>query len=134
MSNPVPDTQPDPDEVLQHEVETAQRIAPVPVVVEGPIRAQLPPATSWAAFSIGLTNAEPILVLSRNPMRKRAVFISNGGATWLGGQASRVRDDGFRLPDSADGFSLEITHSGEVWAESDGASSILRVSDEYWTD
>jgi hypothetical protein len=133
MSNPVPDTEPTPDEVLQHEPATAQKIAPVPVVVEGPIRAQLPPAASWAAFSVGLNNAAPTLILSQNPKRKRAVFISNGGASWLGQSASRVKPDGFRLPDSADGFSLEITHGDDVWAMSDGATSDLRVSDEYWT-
>lgn len=133
MSNPVPETEPDPDEVLLHEP-AEPRSEPVPVTIEGPLRAQLPPAPRWAAFSVPCTISTPVLVLSKNPRRKRAYLVSNGGATWLGQTQSRVNPDGFRLPDSVDGIALEITHGDDVWAQSEGATSTLRVSDEYWSD
>jgi hypothetical protein len=132
VSNPAPDTEPTPDEVLQHE-DTPSRIAPVPVTVEGPTRVQPLPATVWNTRHYTTSDANAIQVATSNPKRARILLQTFSKNHWIGESQAKARTGvGMIVPG---GGNREFFHTGEIWAivaETAGSDG-LSVAEEYWT-
>lgn len=132
MSNPVPDTQPDTDEVLQHEPEELN-IVPVPVAVEGPVNVRTLPSPIWATARAAPTDSTGSLqLLGANPQRRRAVIIASVAGCYIAPTRGQVDSrSGAFIPASVP---IVIEHVGEVWVnnvatESPSVSAII----EHWT-
>jgi hypothetical protein len=133
MSNPVHETQPEPEEVLQHEPDAVLDMGSVPVVVDGPVRVQSLPAMVWAVAQARPTDTLGAQqLLGANPNRKRAVLTSLQGGYYLAPTKAQAES---RTSAARIGLStpIEITHVGEVWvyneaAETPAVSAII----EYW--
>jgi len=134
MSNPIPDTQADAEEVLQVESTNVARIAPVPVVIDGPVETRRLPGKSGYIRAIPLPiNAPPELILSADPRRYRAQLVARGGVVRLGSTPEQFSNGYyFELVNGA--LSVEITHTGDVWAAAIAADVSVGVIAEYWTD
>jgi hypothetical protein len=135
MSNPVPDTQPDPDEVLQHE-ETPMRMESVPVVVEGPIIARDAPSVAAAYFTeyVGTT---PVQILGVDSRRRRAVISNVGGSAYYGNSQTGV-DAGTNLRNSpalkiGDNQIFELRNIDELWVKAESGNVSVGVAVESWT-
>jgi hypothetical protein len=134
LSNPVPEElSPDASEVLQHEI-VASRMAPVPVVVEGPVRVQRAPNKNGYIRSIGLVqNGAPQLILPADSRRARAQIVARGGVVRL---ASSVVDfehtQYFELTNGA--ISVTLEHTGEVYAATIAADTSVHMIVEHWAD
>jgi hypothetical protein len=121
-------------EVHQVEAEDIPKLAEVPVRIEGPVRAQTLPATSWSARSYELSATEAVRVARRDARRKRGVITVVTQAAWLGPSQSAAKSGvGYRMGAAATSI-IEFTHTEEIWAIGDTAGSILSIFEEYWTE
>jgi hypothetical protein len=133
VSNPVPDTSPDPEDVLGVEIEPA-RMIPVPVTVHGAIETRRMGNRRGYIRSFALIqNAEPTRILGEDPRFARALLLSRGGVSRL--SSSRIgfeHGDYFELLNGA--LAIEIQHIGELWAWTIAADTSLHMIAEYWVD
>jgi hypothetical protein len=103
----------------------------VPVKVEGPIRAQLLPATAFTATTRALTATEAIKVASRDVRRSRVVLIASA-TVWIGvNQMQAKQNVGGSLPANVP---VEMRHTEDIYAIADAATPTLTVIEEFWTD
>lgn len=151
MTEPV-DVSPDPPDIVQaddtpdYEREPLP-LRPIPVCLDGDpvVRTREMPAVSggWSRYDLAL-NAPAVMVLARDPRRKRAVLAAANTAgtpssVGLGStQAEAMSDRAFLLTVTANSnvtpHDLEVTHTGEVWAAAVTASVVLSVLNEQWAD
>jgi hypothetical protein len=121
--------EPTPDEVLAEEI-PARDIAPVPVIVSGPVRVQTLPSPVWAMVSYAGVTTTAIQILGGEPRRRKA--------TILGSAAFRVGPSGASADAQAapwpTNIPLEMTHDGEIWARADTGTVNIMVLVEYWTE
>jgi hypothetical protein len=123
--------QPDTSEVIQQEDVPLQT---VPVQVEGPVRSQTLPATSWSARHYETDDGEAIKIARRDPRRIRLMLQTFSLNHWIGENQQKARTSvGFIVPGGA---FRELYHTEEVWAivASGGGSDGISVIEEYWTD
>lgn len=128
-----PDFQPDIDDVLQEE-EQAAPLTPIPVVVQGQVRVQDPPAVSlqvgqWALdASVGAQR-----VLGDDPMRSRVQLTAVGGVVRIGVSQKQVAYSSTCMLLPA-GVLLELRARSEIWAAADSGTVTLSGAMEKWTD
>jgi hypothetical protein len=134
MSNPVPDTQPEPEEVLQTE-EIPQHIQPVPVTVEGPLRAQLLPAPLWSAVTLTLNTDEPQQIFGAEPRRRRACIQLTAATCWIAPtrEGAESEFNAFRLS-ATTSFIAEFFVTGELWIKRDSGNPVVACFQEFWTE
>ena len=128
---PVPDTEPDADEVLQHEADTLA-VKPVPVAVTGPVDIRTLPSQTWAvatAAPIDATGA--VQLLGVNPTRKRAVIVANTAPFHIGASKGQADARSGLIPF---GVPIIIEHCGEVWVNNVAAGApVVTAIVEHWT-
>lgn len=118
-------------EVHQVEAEDIPKLAEVPVRIEGPVRSQLLPATSWTAVTHELTATEAIKVVNRDARRSRFTLIP-AAQIWIGVVQSQAKPNvGGSLPANVP---VEQRHTEEVWALANTGTTTLTVLEEYWTE
>jgi hypothetical protein len=128
----VPDTEPDPGEVLQHEA-APLHVAPIPVVVEGPTRIQsLPAIRQWAMAQLTIDQNNPQQLAQADPRRSKLTIVAQTTPIFIGDSSGAVVGNRrFRLPiDRPE----SMGHGGEVWAVGDAGTAVVYVYMEYWTD
>lgn len=123
-------TDPAPEEVLQEEETPIRTGAPVPVVVEGPVRVQTLPSPVWAMLSYAGVGTTPIQVLAGEPRRRKATIVPSAAARF-GASGAQADAQSAAWPAS---LPLEMTHDGEVWARADTGTANIFVLVEYWTE
>jgi hypothetical protein len=130
MSEDFTTREPSQAEVQQAEPE-AFMPAEVPVKVEGPVRAQILPPTTWAVRSFEVDNLEAQKIVNRDPRRAR-VLVTAQAVVWIGpAQATAKVSVGFRLPAAT---VLELLHTEEVWVIADTGTTTVSISESYWTE
>ena len=136
MSSPVPEVHPEPEEVVAAEVTQEQAIAAVPVVVEGPVRVQMLPATHWSTGSVTVRSTDPpVKLVDPNPMRKRIV-ISSDGAFSIGTSQGEAGAGFGQAGYGRGGIAYELTHQQAIWVwvtDSAGSTAGIGYIEEFWT-
>jgi methenyltetrahydromethanopterin cyclohydrolase len=128
VSNIQPDNVADVEDVRGEEPNSLQMM-PVPVVVDGPVVAQLAGSRVGIARSVAVTTS-PQQVLGSDPRRRRVVLLAD--ATVRVGTYEDVDNDaGFLLYALVP---LELTHIDAVWARTDSGTGRLSVLVENWTE
>jgi len=127
----VSETEPTVHEVEASEVPDA---VSVPVQVQGPIRVQPLPATSWSAHHFELSATQATKIAQADPRRSRAIITVATQAAWIGpSQQQAANGLGYRQGAAATS-TLELRHNNEIWAIADTAGALLSIIEEYWTD
>jgi hypothetical protein len=123
--------EPNTAEVHQVEAEYVEDLIEVPVRIEGPVRAQVLPATSWTAVTYELTATDSIKVVNRDARRSRFTLVAAADA-WIGAVQSQAKANvGGLVPANVP---IEQRHTEEVWAIADTGTTTLTVLEEYWTE
>lgn len=123
------DREPDITEVHQAEAEYAEDLREVPVRIEGPVRAQVLPATSWTAITYELTATDSIKIANRDPRRSRITLIP-AAEIWIGAVQSQAKANvGGSLPANVP---VVQQHTEEIWAIADTTTTTLTVLEEFW--
>jgi hypothetical protein len=131
MSNPSPDTVPDPEEVLGLEQEHRDMV-PVPVTVEGPIRNQPLAVDHWSGRTYTVTGPAPIQVAGISPRRARIMFLNVGIKVVLAPSESEARSlNGVTLAGNG-ALVVQMFHRGEVWAMAETGSTQLAIYEEFY--
>ncbi len=106
----------------------------VKVQVEGPVRTQDLPATSWAVELVQPTDSTGALKLVHaDPRRKRVIVMSTSGSFYMAPTQAQAN---IRLAAHlAQNTSFVFTHRDEIWVNNEpgGAPDISAVV-ELWTD
>lgn len=121
------DLTPDIEDVLQEQPAPVP-MTPIPVVLEGPADTRQLPTRSPGMATLDLT-VDPTRVLQDDPRRSRAILQVAGDAVILGTSQSAATHAGARL---ADGTTVTLTTSGEVWARAGTGTATLSVISEQW--
>jgi hypothetical protein len=122
-------------EPTQAEVQQAEAeyipLQEVPVKIEGPVRAQTLPATSYTdrTFDLDATNA--IRVAPRDP-RRSVLLMTPAAAVWIGPvqSAAKVNVGGLLVAN----VPVYHRHTEEVWAVAATGTTTLSVHEEFWTE
>lgn len=133
MSQPVSDTQPDADEILQHEPDEVLRVGSVPVAVDGPVNVRVLPSPSWAVASAApLDTTGSVQLLGVNPTRKRATIIANAAPAHIAPSKGQADSRSSLIPV---GVPIVIEHVGEVWVNNVAAGTpVVTAIVEHWTE
>jgi hypothetical protein len=126
MSASQPERSPDTDEVFQEEVDLG-KLAPIPVVVAGPVRVQALPSRIGVSRSITLTTTAET-ILGADPLRRSAVILA-AAAIRIGSKEDVDLDSGFKLPANVP---VTFTHSDTVWARADTSTAVVSIHVEEW--
>lgn len=132
MSTPVPDMQPDTDEVLQAEAPDTLTAVPVQVEdVKTPVRVQLLPRKSAATFT-RTVGTSPFPLLKADHRRARALLTSEAPFLVAFSEAACQADSSMAAW-PAD-TPLEVTAAVEVWAMVPVDTATISVITERWAD
>jgi hypothetical protein len=133
MSNPVPETEPSAEDVLQHEAPTMP-VQAVPVAVDGPVNVRALPSPTWAVASaapIDATGSQQLLGV--NPTRKRATIVANAAPAHIA--PSKGQADSRSVGLIPTGVPIVIEHIGEVWVNNVAAGTpVVTAIVEHWTE
>jgi len=128
MSAGLPE-EPTVSEVMQEEV-AHQRIDPVPVTVEGPVRTQELPAALGTERNYDTTTTAQQL-LGRDPKRKRVTLIGLTATHYVGKPDYIASGDAAQLPANVP---VTITHQDEIWVATVAATGSISIFVETWTN
>lgn len=133
MSTPVPDMQPDTDEVLQAEAPDSYQAIPVCVSeVKTPVRVQQLPRKGASTFTRSVGTTTPAHVLRANPRRGRAVLVGDVAFQVAFSETACQADSAMALWPAA--TPLELTASVDVWVKAPTGTVALSVITEQWAE
>jgi hypothetical protein len=103
----------------------------VPVRVEGPVRAQALPATSYTDRTFELDALTAVRVAPRDP-RRAVLLMTPAAAVWIGPvqSAAKVNVGGLLVAN----VPVYHRHTEEVWAIAATGTTTLSVHEEFWTE
>lgn len=144
----IPDLTQDPSDVVQELEPYTVNAVPIETVICEPVRTIALPAKNGGFRNFALTTTQSVMVLSRDPRRKRAVLQvsdtagASDGAFIGGSQAEALSGNAFLLAlpgpgiaaGNVTGGTLEITSMDEVWASANVAACTLSVMNEQWAE
>jgi hypothetical protein len=126
----VSEREPSQAEVQQAEPEAYEPME-VAVRVEGPVRAQTLPATSYTDRTFDLDATTAVRVAPRDP-RRSVLLMTPAAAVWIGPvqSAAKVTVGGLLVANTP----VYHRHTEEVWAIAATGSTTLSVHEEFWTE
>ena len=129
MSEQMNEQIPDVGEVQQRE-EEARPIEAVPVVVEGPVRAQDVGSRSGAMRSVAVSQTD-IQPLVGADLRRRSLLVWTSAAVRIG---SREDVEAGAAAVTPVNVVIPITHTDAVWVRGDAGAAVVSFILELWTD
>lgn len=129
MSEQMNEQIPDTDTVRQEE-EQARNVEPVPVVVEGPVRAQDVGSRSGAMRSVNVTQTD-LQQLVGADLRRRSLLVWSDAAVRLGSREDVEADAAAVTPVNV---LIPITHTDAIWVRGDAGAAVVSFILELWTE
>jgi hypothetical protein len=125
MNEQIPDT-----DTVRQEEEQARNVEPVPVVVEGPVRAQDVGSRSGAMRSVNVTQTD-LQQLVGADLRRRSLLVWSDAAVRLGSREDVEADAAAVTPVNV---LIPITHTDAIWVRGDAGAAVVSFILELWTE